>query len=99
MIKNGGTYFLFFSSNCFNGPLYDTSYATAPAITGPYTKAAAPLLVTGGDGGKLNSPGGTTAGKAGKRIVFHADRDPGNSGVRQMWTAGINIEGNVVSIS
>ena len=41
-----GTYFLFFSSNAYNTHWYDVSYATAPAITGPYTKTSTPLLVS-----------------------------------------------------
>ena len=99
LILHEGTYVLFFSSNCFNGPYYDTSYATASAITGPYTKAPSPLLVSGGDGGALNSPGGTSAGPDGTQIVFHADSAANDASVRQMWTAGISISGTTVSIS
>lgn len=50
-----GVYFLFFSSNCYNGDLYDISYATATNILGPYTKTSKPLLVTGDGDGKLFS--------------------------------------------
>ena len=99
LILHEGTYFLFFSSNCFNGPDYDTSYATASSITGPYTKASSPLLVSGGDNGALNSPGGATVGPDGTQMVFHSDSESGNSAVRQMWTAGIAISGGTVSIS
>lgn len=56
-----GVYFLFFSSHCFTTPLYHTVYATATNITGPYTRAARPLLITGdGDdhGIGLVGPGG-----------------------------------------
>ncbi|KAL9072228.1 MAG: hypothetical protein Q9161_003701 [Pseudevernia consocians] len=94
-----GTYYLFFSSNCYNGPDYDTSYATAGAVGGPYAKASSPLLVSGGDGGALNSPGSATVGPAGQQMVFHADSVAGNSEVRQMWTAGVTIGGGVVAIS
>ena len=90
---------LFFSSNCYNGPYYDTSYATAGAVAGPYTKAAAPLLVSGGAGGQLNSPGGTDAALGGDRIVFHSDAAASDASLRQMWTAGITIDGTSVSIS
>ena len=99
LVLNAGTYFLFFSSNCYNGPDYDTSYATASAVGGPYTKAASPLLVSGGDGGALNSPGGATVGPDGTQMVFHSDSVAGDSSVRQMWTAGISISGTTVSIS
>lgn len=55
-----GVYFLFFSSNCFTTPLYDTSYATATNITGPYVRAARPLLITGDgpEGVGIVGPGG-----------------------------------------
>ncbi len=98
LVKSDGVYFLFFSSNCYNGPYYDTSYATATDIAGPYTKASGPLLVTGGDGGRLNSPGGTTVSKDGTKILFHADLNPGDSSTRQMWTGVIKISGTTVTI-
>ena len=99
LILVNGTYYLFFSSNCFNGPDYDTSYATASAVGGPYTKASSPLLVSGGDGGRLKSPGGATVGLDGARMVFHSDFATGDARTRQMWTAGITVSGGVVSIS
>lgn len=99
LILVSGTYYLFFSSNCYNGPDYDTSYATASAVGGPYTKAASPLLMSGGDGGALNSPGGATLGPDGAQMVFHSDSVADNASVRQMWTAGITVGGGVVSVS
>ena len=99
LILHNGTYVLFFSSNCFNGPYYDTSYATASAIAGPYTKTGTPLLLPGGDNGALYSPGGASVSADGTQIVFHADSESDNADVRQMWTAGISISGTTVSIS
>jgi len=96
LVLSSGTYVLFFSSNCYNGPYYDTSYATASAVGGPYAKAGAPLLVSGG---ALNSPGGTSVGSTGQQIVFHSDSAPGDSTIRQMWTAGITISGTTASVS
>ena len=99
LILVSGTYYLFFSSNCYNGPHYDTSYATASAVGGPYAKAASPLLVSGGDGRALNSPGSATVGPDGALMVFHDDSVAGDSSVRQMWTVGITVDGGVVSVS
>ena len=65
-----GIYFLFFSSNCFTTPLYDTSYATATSITGPYTKTSRPLLITG-DGPDLVGPGGLDVITDGSAVLFH----------------------------
>jgi len=99
LVLHEGTYVLFFSSNCFNGPYYDTSYATADAITGPYTEAASPLLVSGGNDGALNSPGGASVSSDGRQMVFHSDSAANDASVRQMWTAGISISGTMVTIS
>lgn len=99
LVLVSGTYYLFFSSNCYNGLDYDTSYATASAVGGPYTKASSPLLVSGDDGGALNSPGSVTVGPAGTQMVFHSDSVAGDSSLRQMWTAGIAARGGVVSVS
>ncbi|RMD43512.1 hypothetical protein DV735_g1648, partial [Chaetothyriales sp. CBS 134920] len=65
-----GVYFLFFSSNCFTTPLYDVSYATALNITGPYSRGARPLLISG-DGPGLVGPGGLDILENGKVVVFH----------------------------
>lgn len=59
LIKADGTLYLTFSSNMYNTNLYDTSYATATSVTGPYTKAQppdAPLITSDMQG--LYGPGG-----------------------------------------
>jgi len=91
-----GIYVLFFSSNCYSGPWYDTSYATATNVRGPYTKSPKPLLVTGTEG--LSSPGGTDVLADGSRIVFHADQRYSNSKIRQVYTSEIQIRGTAVSL-
>ena len=91
----GWTYVLFFSSNCFDGSLYDTSYAVSNnGITNggsDYTKSSAPLLVTGSDNNRLYSPGGLDIDMDGTHVVFHADQ--GQSAVtRQMWAGTVSID-------
>jgi len=93
-----GIYFLFFSSHCYSGPLYDASYATATNILGPYTKQP-PLLITGDSPG-LIGPGGADIVKDGTRIVFHGHlTDPLLKGYspRGMYTAKLNFTGHSVS--
>jgi beta-xylosidase len=92
-----GVYVLFFSSNCYNGPYYDTSYATAMNVRGQFTKSAKPLLVTGTEG--LFSPGGADVLADGSRIVFHADQEYSNSAVRQVYTSEIQMSGTTVSLA
>ena len=98
----------FFSSNYFNGPDYDISYAVSESVGDPYMKSAAPLLVSGGDGGRLNSPGGATVapgppkvtvvGQEGTTMVLQGDETPGNSSVRQIWTGMMRASGTIATI-
>ncbi|KAK7530490.1 glycosyl hydrolase [Phyllosticta citricarpa] len=100
-----GTYILFFSSGCFNSDNYTVSYATADAVTGPYTRAAAPLLATGsvalgkgyaeGAGGVLRSPGGMDVYWDGRHGVLHADFPDAET--RALWIAEIDVVDGVVS--
>jgi beta-xylosidase len=98
--SNEGIYFLFFSSNCFTGPLYDTSYATATSIYGPYTKAERPLFITG-DGPDLRGPGGSDIVKDGSRVVLHGHLDDTTGYVgyapRGMYTAQLTFNGRTVT--
>ena len=63
-------YFLFYSSHCYTTSKYNTLYATATNIWGPYTRSQEPLFQSG-DGPKLLGPGGTDIIKGGNMIVFH----------------------------
>ncbi|KAB5513105.1 glycosyl hydrolase [Coniochaeta sp. 2T2.1] len=97
LIKSGSTYVLFFSSNCYSTTLYDISYATAPSLSGPYTKSSAPLLVTGNYG--LTAPGGATSIDGGGQLVFHANcPNVGGSG-RCMYETSFKVANNVVTIT
>ncbi|KZV62716.1 glycoside hydrolase family 43 protein [Peniophora sp. CONT] len=97
LVEKDGTYFLFFSSNCYSGSLYDVSYATASSVLGPYTKSATPLLKTGSPYAQLFSPGGLDISRDGTRAVFHADFNK-TAHVRQMYTAAVNISDKTVTI-
>lgn len=82
---SAGKYVLFFSSNCFNGPLYDLSYAVADSISGPYQKGG-PLLMPGDEG--LYSPGGADVAADGTHLVFHA----GKLHQRDMYAVTIAVD-------
>lgn len=88
-----GTYFLFFSSNCYSTTLYDVSYATASSVKGPFTKSSAPLMVTNNPF-EITAPGGATTTVDGKNMVFHANCDAG----RCMFESAITISGNTVTM-
>ena len=94
--SSSGTYFLFFSSNCYSGSLYDIAYATGSSATGPFTKGPW-LMVTGSPFSNLYSPGGADVTPDGTKLVFHADKGT-TVDTRQMYTAAISLNGNRVSI-
>ncbi|KAI9734892.1 MAG: hypothetical protein M1834_001972 [Cirrosporium novae-zelandiae] len=103
MRTGSGTYVLFFSSNCYSGSLYDLSYATADAVTGPYTKSSAPLFVTGTyENISLISPGSCDVWNSGMgenaRLVFHGDVGEVDASLRGMYIAEIEVDGTEVSI-
>jgi beta-xylosidase len=56
LVRHGSQYTLLYSANSYAGDKYVTGYATAPRLTGPYTKAPQPLLTTSGTG--IIGPGG-----------------------------------------
>lgn len=90
LVKKDGLYVLFFSSNMYNTPLYDVSYATATAVGGPYAKSDKPLLVTGNGG--LAAPGGASVTTDGSKIVFHANVGEVPNSPRGMWVGEIEID-------
>ncbi|KAJ6606798.1 glycosyl hydrolase [Mycena sp. CBHHK59/15] len=99
LIYVDGVFFLFFSSGCFSDTSYDLSYATATAVTGPYTKAGAPtapLRTTGKYG--LRAPGSACFAKDGSKVVFHAYLGADISGGRGMWTGIPTFSGATVTL-
>ena len=91
LVRSGTNYVLFFSSGCFLTEAYTVNYATAPSITGPYTRASRPLFMTGDYG--LSAPGGMSMHPDSKHMVFHAYFGSG----RALYNAAIDISGGKVS--
>jgi len=48
VVERGGSYYLFYSGNAYYDDRYAIGIARASAPTGPYTKAAAPIVTTSG---------------------------------------------------
>lgn len=92
IMAEDGTYLLFYSTHCFTDIKYDVRYATASAITGPYTKTGESLLASGDD---LYGPGGVTVKEDGS-MLFHSWCN--DNTVRCMYYAFVDIEGSSVSI-
>lgn len=75
LVQHDDTYVLFYSANDYGGYSYATGYATASALSGPYTKADGPLLTTELTNEAYIGPGGqdVIVGPDGTdRIVFHS---------------------------
>jgi arabinan endo-1,5-alpha-L-arabinosidase len=84
LVKRDGTYVLMYSANDYGGDRYAIGYATADAVTGPYTKGDEPLFTTELSEGRYIGPGGqdvvvTPDGE--DRLVFHS------------WYGGITYRG------
>lgn len=92
LILRDGIYYLFFSSHCFTSPKYDVRYATSESLTGPFTKAEEPLLITGDWG--FDAPGGATVSDDGKTIMFHANCAAG----RCSFIGELSYNGTIVSV-
>ncbi|MFJ1511519.1 family 43 glycosylhydrolase [Cellulosimicrobium funkei] len=74
VVERDGTYYLFYSANDFYGGAYRTSYATAPSLAGPWTKATTELMTSDRFQGDVRGPGGqdvVTAPDGSDAIVFH----------------------------
>ena len=106
LMQKDGIYYLSFSSNWYNSEKYDTSYAYATSIRGPWKKQYAPhapLLVTGTmtkNAGALSAPGGADFSADGQRIIFHANRNGHNiSDGRALFVSDIKVGDNIISLA
>ncbi|MEV6394724.1 family 43 glycosylhydrolase [Streptomyces sp. NPDC051907] len=93
LVKRAGHYVLFYSADAYVDERYKTSYAVADRLTGPYTKAAAPLMTTASFSGTVVGPGGqdVVTGPDGRdRIVFHGWRGDG-ARHRAMYVADLGF--------
>ncbi|KAK5075180.1 hypothetical protein LTR51_003579 [Lithohypha guttulata] len=79
---NAGTnqYVMFFTSGCFTSSTYNIQYATAPSVTGPYTRGGV-FLRTGDTAANVYAPGSPDVEATTNHLVFHGDLNMG-------WFAG-----------
>ena len=91
-----GVYFLSFSSNCYNGPLYDISYATSTSLQGPFTKSPEALLLPSD---QYLSPGGATLSQDLTHIMFHTDEKYSDPSVRPTWVSPLSATGTTLRLT
>jgi beta-xylosidase len=87
-------YFLLYSSGCYTKTTYTVRVASATSLTGPWTKATKPFLVTGQTAADLYIPGSVDVTQDWSKIVFHGDLNLGwfggnGSRVRGMYAAQV----------
>ena len=87
-VSPGGLYVLFYSANTFFSGRYYVNYATAPSVTGPYTKAPGALLTTDTMARAYPNPGheDVVQDSEGDFLVFHASI---NQTARGMFLLGL----------
>ncbi|KAL4864882.1 hypothetical protein BDV12DRAFT_200696 [Aspergillus spectabilis] len=100
IVKADGTYYLFFSSHMFDSPDYDSKFATAPSVAGPYTRGGR-VLAPGDPSnvGPLSGPGGADISDDGTKLLFHANfnnEDPSQG--RGLYATGVSLQGGQVSL-
>ncbi|WP_170180775.1 family 43 glycosylhydrolase [Actinomadura pelletieri] len=73
LVRRGGKYVLLYSSGWYFKPNYQTRYAVASSIEGPYEKAASPLQSTDGYRRTVEGPGSADllTDENGDYLVFH----------------------------
>lgn len=75
LLERDDSFLLLYSANDYSSLDYAIGYATAPALLGPWTKAAEPVLTTDSSGWRFYGPGGqdVVRGPDGEdRILFHS---------------------------
>jgi arabinan endo-1,5-alpha-L-arabinosidase len=84
LVKRDGSYVLMYSANDYGGDQYAIGYATADAVTGPYTKGEEPLFTTDASEGRYIGPGGqdvVVTPEGDDVLIFHS------------WYGGITYRG------
>jgi beta-xylosidase len=104
LAKRAGIYYFSFSSNMYDTPWYDVSYATASNIAGLYPKVGAPnapLLVSGDSSnvGPVSRPGGSDFSADGTKILFHAFENGHNiSNGRAMYASHFRMSNGAIHL-
>ncbi len=75
VLKHEGTYYMTYSANSYESPFYGIGYATAPHVTGPWTKYEGnPILQKPGELVGVGHSAMFTDKEGQLRVVFHSHR-------------------------
>lgn len=96
LVRRGNQYVLLYSAGWYFQSNYQTRYAVAPSIEGPYRKAG-PIQSTGQYGGAVQGPGSADVltDETGDYLVFHGilDYHGGSRVTRGMYVARLGWDG------
>ncbi|OLT31374.1 hypothetical protein BJF79_37395 [Actinomadura sp. CNU-125] len=97
LVKRGGKYVLFYSAGWYFKSNYQTRYAVASSIWGPYEKGAAPIQSTDLYGEKVEGPGSADvlSDGTGDYLLFHGitEYHGGSKVTRPMYVAPLGWDG------
>ena len=93
VIKHNGTYYMTYSANSYESPFYGVGFATAQAVTGPWTKYENnPILQKPGELVGVGHSAMFTDKEDKLRIVFHAHASTTKIHPRHMYIGSVQFE-------
>lgn len=100
--RQGGVYYLLYSGGAYDSDGYAVGYATSPQLTGPYHKAAGPLLISRDQVAGPGHQSVFTDDRNQTWLVYHAwtaGKIGDQSGYRSMRLDKVGFAGGVVTTS
>jgi len=100
VLKNGNTYYLMYSANCYDSKYYGVGYATSSSPKGPWIKYSNNPVLSYTD--EVSGPGhhGVVADNGGQMwMVYHSHMSPSGGGDRQINIDKMNWDGNNIIIN
>ncbi|MBO2460205.1 family 43 glycosylhydrolase [Actinomadura violacea] len=98
LVRRGGQYVLLYSAGWYFRSDYQTRYAIAPSLEGPYRKQPRPVQSTGAYGGAVEGPGSADVltDETGDHLVFHGilKHHGGSTVDRGMFVASLGWDGS-----
>ncbi len=93
VVKHKGVYYMTYSANSYESPFYGVGFATATAVTGPWTKYENnPILQKPGELVGVGHSAMFTDKEGKLRIVFHAHNSKTKIHPRHMYISNVTFE-------
>lgn len=93
VLKHNGTYYITYSANSYESPFYGVGFATAPSVSGPWTKYENnPILQKPGELVGVGHSAMFTDKDGNLKIVFHAHASTTKIHPRHMYISSVMFE-------